>query len=187
MSYKSTIENYLPYNIQETKDLEVIRTLMDLDQVMTRENKVAHLTVSSINYNKDKDKILMVYHKIYNSWSWTGGHVDGMDNGLRVAMKELQEETGIKKLKVLQDKPIALDLLPVKSHYRKGEFVPAHLHFNLTYLFEVSEDELLQVKEDENTKVGWLPVESLEDFIVESHMVPVYKKILERVKEGQWN
>lgn len=38
----------------------------------------------------------MIYHKIYNSWAWTGGHSDGDNDLLHVAMKEAKEETGIK-------------------------------------------------------------------------------------------
>lgn len=42
--------------------------------------------------------MLMVYHNIYDSWSWTGGHADGDEDVLHVAMKEAKEETGIQTL-----------------------------------------------------------------------------------------
>ena len=41
----------------------------------------------------------MIYHNIYNSWAWPGGHADGESDLLGVAMREVMEETGIKNLK----------------------------------------------------------------------------------------
>ena len=34
----------------------------------------------------------MVYHNIYNSWSWLGGHADGETDLLAVALREVKEE-----------------------------------------------------------------------------------------------
>ena len=39
--------------------------------------------------------MLMVYHNIYNSWSWLGGHADGEIDLLSVAVREVKEEAGI--------------------------------------------------------------------------------------------
>ena len=54
--------------------MEYLNTFND---VLTRNNKMCHFTASSWIINKDKTKVLMVYHNIYKSWSWTGGHADG--------------------------------------------------------------------------------------------------------------
>ena len=34
----------------------------------------------------------MVYHNIYQSWSWLGGHADGETDLLSVAIREVKEE-----------------------------------------------------------------------------------------------
>ena len=34
----------------------------------------------------------MIYHNIYNSWAWTGGHADGNENLVEVALKEAEEQ-----------------------------------------------------------------------------------------------
>ena len=49
------------------------------------------MTSSGLIFNKNLDKILMVHHNIYNTWSWTGGHADGEDDLLKVAIKEAKE------------------------------------------------------------------------------------------------
>jgi len=102
------------------------------------QNEIAHITSSAFIINKDKDKVLMVYHNIYNSWSWVGGHVDGEEDLLYVAMKEAKEETVIKNVSPVSDNILSMDILPVLGHrhIRKGKYVPPHLHLSVTYLLE---------------------------------------------------
>ena len=47
------------------------------EKILTRDCEVTHITASSIIVNPDRTKTLMAFHKIYNSWAWTGGHEDG--------------------------------------------------------------------------------------------------------------
>ena len=44
----------------------------------------------------------MIYHNIYDSWSWVGGHADQEENLIEVAMRELQEETGVQHAKLIK-------------------------------------------------------------------------------------
>ena len=68
------IENYPPFNEQEEKDKALILGwISNNENAFSRENTVAHITASAWVVNKDRSKVLMVYHNIYNSWSWLGG------------------------------------------------------------------------------------------------------------------
>lgn len=62
---------------------------------------VGHFSASVWTVNKERTKTLMVYHNIYNSWSWIGGHADGEEDLCAVAMRELTEETGLRNGKLL--------------------------------------------------------------------------------------
>ena len=78
MKLKEMIENYKPYNEQEENDKKIMLKYIDsFDDVLTRNNEFGHFTASSWVVNKEKTKLLMIYHNIYQSWSWTGGHADG--------------------------------------------------------------------------------------------------------------
>ena len=69
------IEHYTPFNEQEEMDKQLILNwIRNNTNAFSRENTVAHMTASAWVVNQDKSKILMVYHNIYNSWSWLGGH-----------------------------------------------------------------------------------------------------------------
>lgn len=183
MNYIEELIAYRPKNEQEAADKQMILDYIETfpDTILTRENRFAHITAASMIFNEEKDKVLMIYHNIYRSWSWTGGHADGDSDMLYVALKEANEETGVKNLRVLQkggQSPMAaVDVLPVWGHVKRGKYVSSHLHLNFSYLFEASEEEALRIKEDENSQVGWIKIEELRKKVTEPDMIPVYEKL----------
>ena len=91
------ISEYCPCNEQEQADKKnILAFLSENDNAFLRENELAHMTASAWVVNHNRTKVLMVYHKIYDSWSWTGGHADGETDLLSVALREVTEETGIR-------------------------------------------------------------------------------------------
>lgn len=178
------LKNYVPYNEQEKEDIKmIIEAEETFGDILTRDNKFCHLTSSAFVINKQHTKVLCIYHNIYKSWSWVGGHADGDDDMLYVARKETGEETSLKNFDNVKETPISVEVLPVKSHVRKGKYVPAHLHLNVTYLFEADENENVHILEDENSNIGWLEFDELIEKSDEPYMIPVYQKIIEKIKQ----
>lgn len=183
MDWIELITKYAPFNEQEQKDKEMILHCIDIfDDILTRENKIAHITSSAFIVNKNKDKVLMIHHNIYNSWSWTGGHADGDKDLLSVAIREAKEETGVKNVNSPTSEIFSLDILPVLGHTKRGEYVSAHLHLSIAYLVEACEDELLIVKEDENSGVKWVPIDEVDTYSNEPHMQKVYNKVISKMR-----
>jgi len=182
MNWTQLIKNYIPYCEQEEKDKKLIEYCINkFDDILTRENPIAHITSSAFIVNKTKDKVLMVHHNIYNSWSWTGGHADGEEDLLAVAIKEAREETGVKNIHPVTPHIFSLDVLPVTSHIKRGEYISAHLHLSVAYLALADEDELLIVKTDENSAVKWIPIEDVNAYSNEPHMQKVYGKFISKI------
>lgn len=176
------LKTYTPYNEQEKEDVQLIIKAEEIfGDILTRDNKYCHLTSSAFIINKDHTKVLSTFHNIYQSWTWVGGHADGDDDMLYVAQKETKEETSLENFKVLSETPISVEILPVKSHYRRGVYVSAHQHLNVTYLFEADENDSIHIAEAENSGIGWLTFDELISKSNEPYMVPVYKKIVERI------
>ena len=105
----------------------------------------------------------MVYHNIYNSWSWLGGHADGETDLLAVALREVKEEAGISHVCPVSEEIFSLESLTVDGHVKKGKYVSSHLHLNVTYLLEADFEEAVSIKADENSGVAWFsPEEALK-------------------------
>lgn len=184
MNYIEEIKKYKPYNIQEEKDKEfILKCINDFDNILTRENIIVHITSSGYIVNKDFTKVLMVFHNIYNSWSWTGGHADGEEDLLKVAIKEAKEETAIKNIKPISKDIFSLDVITVEGHIRRGEYVSSHLHLSICYLLQGDEKDTLKIKEDENSGVKWIPIEEVDKYSTEEKMIKIYNKFHEKIKK----
>ena len=154
------IRGYIPYNEQEEADQkEILRRLESGEDLITRENKSAHLTASAWVTDPARSRILMAYHNLYHSWSWLGGHADGEYDLLKTAIKEVQEESGITRVRPLSGEIYSLEILTVDGHEKRGEYISSHLHLNLTYLLEADPQEAVRIKPDENSGVAWFEPE----------------------------
>ena len=183
MNLKTMIREYVPKNEQEEKDKEMFLKYIDTyTDILTRNNETMHFTSSALVVNKNRDKVLMVYHNIYNSWAWTGGHADGECDLLSVAIREVKEETGIKNVAVLYNGIATIDTLGCMGHFKKGKYVAAHIYLSVGYLFEADEEEEIRIKEDENSKVGWIKISDIMNIVTEEHMKPIYQKIINLIK-----
>ena len=181
---RKDIEDYKPYNEQEENDKKVMLKYIDtFDDVLTRNNEFGHFTASSWGLNKDRTKVLMIYHNIYKSWAWTGGHSDGDSNLLNVAIREVKEETGVKYVKPISDNIFSLEIICVNGHVKRGKYVSSHVHLNITYLLEADEDEELKIKEDENSGVRWVDIDKAVELSNEAWMKGIYKKLIEKQKQ----
>ena len=154
------LRTYQPRNEQESADRdEILRQIEMCPDIFTRENRNAHMTASSWIVNRDRTKVLMVYHNIYDSWSWTGGHADGETDLLSVAMREAMEETGLTRVVPVSQNIYSVEILTVDGHEKRGSYVSSHLHLNVTYLLEADENEPLRSKPDENKAAAWFTPE----------------------------
>ena len=182
---KENIEKFVPYNEQEEVDKKIILSYInDFDNILTRDNEYAHFTSSAFILNKERTKILMIYHKIYNSWAWTGGHADGDSDLLHVAIKEAKEETGIKNVTPISNNIYSLEIMTVNGHEKRGKYVGSHTHLNVAYLLEADEHEIVHIKEDENSDVKWIPIDKVVEASTEYWISErVYSKIIEKMKK----
>ena len=178
----SQIEHYVPFNDQEKADkAQILAFLRSGAELITRDNPVVHLTASAWVVSPDRSQVIMVYHNLYCSWSWMGGHADGDWDLLRVAKKEVMEECGLPELTVVSPDIFSLEILSVAGHEKKGRYLSSHLHLNVTYLFEADPAQPLRIKPDENSAVGWVRVEDIPQKTNEAWFRErIYSKLCEK-------
>lgn len=179
------IIGYEPVIDQEISDKDLILQFENQDELYDRKFLPAHYTASGFIMNEELTKVLFAYHNIYDSFAWSGGHNDGDQDFLRVAIKEAKEETGVENFTPLTDEIDALDVLHVKRHLKRGKFVSDHLHFNVTYILIADENEETRIKADENSAVKWISIDELDEYVSEKDMMVVYNKLIDRAKKYQ--
>lgn len=182
MKLLEELASYSCWDEQECADRKVICDYIRLfDNVYTRDNAFGHITSSPWIINEDASKVLMIYHNIYDSWGWCGGHADGDKDLSYVALKEGKEETGV-TLELLSKDIFAIDVLPVPRHVKNGRFITSHVHLNMTYLCRAKETDELVCKPDENSGVRWVNIADIDSLVREKEMLPVYHKLMEKTK-----
>ena len=157
---------------------------MQEKDIFERPCRFAHITASAWVVNPNRDKVLMAYHKIYDSWAWLGGHADGERNLLETALREVREESGVTHVKPLSEDIFSVEVLTVDGHEKNGSYVSSHLHLNITYLLEADESDALHKKEDENCAVAWFGLEeAVEASTEEWFKKRIYRKLNEKLKQ----
>lgn len=181
--YIDSIRAYVPQDAQEAADRAMILDyIARFPDILTRNNPIAHITSSGFVVNADASKVLMAHHNIFRVWAWTGGHADGETDLLSVALREAREETGAVHILPLSTEIASVDILPVWGHVKRGKYVCAHQHLNVSYLLTADEGDPLQNREGENTQVAWLDAERMLEITNEWQMDYVYTKLLDRAR-----
>ena len=187
MNLREQIENYIPFDETEEKLKKYLLDWIDtFNDVLTRENEFGHFASSAFVVNKDRTKMLVVYHNIYDAWIFPGGHADGEENLLSVAVREVEEETGL-KTKVLDKSIFAISASPIMGHVKKGKYVPAHTHLDVVYLLEADDKEPLVFREDEIKGVKWIPLEEATGNSIVDFIRPVHKRMIEKLNVDNAN
>lgn len=184
MKLNEQLEAFCPYNEQEERDRALILHMLQTQpDIFLRSNKAMHMTASAWIVNPDRKKVLMAYHNIYDSWSWLGGHADGEEDLLKVALKEAREESGLQNIAPVSEDIFSVEVLTVDGHEKHGEYVSSHLHLNVTYLLCADEYEELIANPDENKAVVWFGLDEAVEASTESWFRErIYKKLNAKMK-----
>ena len=176
---------YRPFNQQEAADRKVILRQLESDPLVFDRSSLAHMTCSIWTVDPSATKTLMVFHNTYGSWSWIGGHADGERNLERVALRELEEETGVADARIVPCGPgsiYSLEVLTVDGHEKRGQYVSSHLHLNVTYAAVASPDEPVRIKPDENSAVRWMTLDEAFRASSEPWMRErIYRKLIDKL------
>lgn len=178
------LKSYKAYDQDEQASCKAFMKFIETfeDDIYTRDNILGHVCGNAWVVNPQRTKALLAYHNVYKGYHWMGGHSDGETDILKVAAKELEEESGLTNFRNLnQGHFIDVNTEYAVRQIKNGKAVNAHLHFTLVYLFEASETEKLIINERENSGLKWFANEDIVP-MASPHMKSIYERVIKKVK-----
>lgn len=150
-----------PYK-EELAFQEDFLQLLEAERCYHRDYLPGHITGSSWIVDEAFEHVVLLHHGKLNKWLQPGGHADGDENILGVALREVEEETGLVNLKLVKSGIFDLDIHPIPEY--KG--FPQHLHFDVRFIFTAPNRQALQCS-NESHELKWIALrgaEALTDF-----------------------
>ena len=129
--------------------------LGDAHDPFLRERLAGHFTASCWLVDRSGERVLLTHHKKLGLWLQLGGHADG-ERDLRIAaLKEAEEESGLRELRI-EDGIFDLDRHWIPEH----KSVPAHWHYDVRYVVHAQGSEAYVVS-DESHDLAWRDIAGL--------------------------
>ncbi|MEM7405059.1 MAG: NUDIX hydrolase [Pseudomonadota bacterium] len=133
--------------------------------------RVGHITGSAWLLDPSGRRVLLTHHRKLNMWIQLGGHSDGDPDTLAVAVREAEEESGL-KVTAVDDAIFDLDRHVIPA--RASE--PQHYHYDVRFLLRAATDTF--VVSSESLALKWLEADELPDVTQEPSMLRMRAKWL---------
>jgi 8-oxo-dGTP pyrophosphatase MutT (NUDIX family) len=127
---------------EEVRFISRFLTLLESPQCYHRDHLPGHITGSAWITNEEKTHVLLVHHAKLNRWLQPGGHADGDEHVIQVALREAEEETGVKKFNLLTSGIFDLDIHPIPD---RKDF-PSHDHYDIRIAVTASMNDPVMVR-----------------------------------------
>ena len=149
----SLLATFEPRDDEERFSLEMLcRFVTTHTNVLHRANLQGHLTASAFLVDPARTRFLLVQHKKLGKWLQPGGHADGEADLYQVAAREAREETGLRSL-LGERRVFDVDVHTIPA----SATVPAHLHYDVRFLFVADPQEPLRPRLEECLAAAWRP------------------------------
>lgn len=131
--------------------------LRDGGPVFERRRLEGHFTGSAFVVSADGRRALLLHHAKLQRWLQPGGHADGNADLAAVALREAEEESGLRGLVA---EPGIFDLDRHAIPARGAE--PGHWHYDVRFVVRCTGDEEPRINE-ESRAFAWRPIDELAD------------------------
>lgn len=124
-------------------------------QPFKRSNRAGHFTGSAWLVSADGRRALLTHHRKLDRWLQPGGHADGDSDLARVALREAEEESGLRDL-LGEGSIFDLDrhLIPARGDE------PAHWHYDVRYVVRATGSEVFAISEESHA-LAWRDIAEL--------------------------
>lgn len=145
------------------------------DDALYRTCLDGHLTGSAVIIDPSRPATLLIHHKKLQMWLQPGGHADGEGDLAQVALREAEEETGLRDLQVITP---AIDL-DIHSIPARGD-EPEHLHLDVRFVVLAQPGAIADPDEIETLGASWVSPDDPEQLIATGEL----RRLVDRAFEA---
>lgn len=141
---------------QETETATVFRGFLGSSvHAFERSHLIGHFTGSAWLVSADGERVLLTHHRKLERWLQLGGHADGDADLARVALREAEEESGLRDL-VGETSVFDLDRhrIPARGHE------PEHWHYDVRYVVRANGSEVFTVSAESHA-LAWRDITAI--------------------------
>ncbi len=155
---------------EESNVIARFRRLLEQPDAFWRTCRPGHFTASSLILDDSRSLVLLVKHRKLGLWVQPGGHADGNPNLLAAALREAEEETGLRDCRA--ETPILdLDIHPIPVRGKES----THDHYDVRFLFFADSNRPLTISH-ESDDLKWIPIKELDRYTRDESMLRMLRK-----------
>ena len=128
--------------------------------VYHRTHPPGHFTASAWLVSQDGARVLLTHHKKLGRWLQLGGHADGDQDLVNVALREAEEESGLSALSI---NPEIFDLdaheIPARGSVGTPNHEAAHIHWDVRFVVRASVEDFSVSAE--SLALSWVDIATL--------------------------
>ncbi|MCA1778407.1 MAG: NUDIX hydrolase [Xanthomonadaceae bacterium] len=170
-SLQSQLREYCNEFPDETPVVDRFHALLDQHSgCFERDCWAGHVTGSAWLVDESGSDVLLTHHRKLDAWLQLGGHSDGDPNTAAVAMREAEEESG---LRVALIRPAIFDIDIHEIPARKND--PAHFHFDVRYALVSQSGRDYRVSA-ESKDLAWVAIDAIHHYTTEASIARMASK-----------
>ena len=166
------LEEYITAYPEEKSAVEMLDFFSNDPNCFKKDNSKGHFTGSAWIVDPDRRNVLMTHHKKLDMWLQLGGHADGMNDLVGVALKESKEESGFDHFVLVDESIFDLDIHQIPAISKD----PKHFHYDVRFLLEADPRKNNIIVSEESHDVKWIPLNEVLDINPEPSMQRMVKK-----------
>ena len=163
------LHQYAPAGLHQETERERFQELLETagDGAFDRNRfDPGHITASCWIVSPDGKSCLLTHHRKLGRWLQLGGHCDGDPNVIGAALREAEEESGLRGFTLASSGIYDLDIHIIPARKRE----PAHLHYDVRFALHAPIAGQLRISE-ESHDLAWVNIDKLADFTDEESVL----------------
>lgn len=167
------LEQYQTSYKEEMDFISSFLFLLEHKDAYQRTHLPGHITGSAWIVDSHREFVLLTHHAKLNKWLQPGGHADGDEHVLNVALREAVEETGVENFTLLHQGIFDIDIHPIPARKDFG----SHDHYDIRFLFEADKKDALIITE-ESHDLAWIALKDLSSYNDSTSLKRMADKVL---------